>query len=174
MSTESEASEIPEEEISEKPSPEPLEIMEQGPETADPQNSAVEPEVEDGEESQQSQPAEETPEPLSAKNIPFIEVNAAYKRALDNYHARRHEEAASVFKAIFQEHPTHPLAPNALYWHGETEYDQDHFNNAILLFQQVATHYPESTKAPAALLKKASLKKSWANSRRHLKPISWL
>jgi tol-pal system protein YbgF len=54
-----------------------------------------------------------------------------------------------------KKYPKDPLAPNALYWLGETHYVQRNFADAAEAFDLVATSFGSSAKAPDAQLKRA-------------------
>ncbi|WP_419778938.1 tetratricopeptide repeat protein [Maridesulfovibrio sp.] len=45
------------------------------------------------------------------------------------------------------------LAPNALYWIGETYYSEKSFAQSILKFKEVSRRFPKASKVPAAMLK---------------------
>jgi tol-pal system protein YbgF len=78
-----------------------------------------------------------------------------YARALKSYEDGRHAEARERFTAFLSAFPGHPLAPNALYWSGETWYAQARYDRAAENFAQVVQNYPRHAKSPDALLKLA-------------------
>jgi tol-pal system protein YbgF len=80
---------------------------------------------------------------------------AAYDLALGNYQAGRHEQAREEFAAFLKRWPGHALAPNALYWSGETWYARGRYDRAAKFFAQVVRDYPRHAKSPDALLKQA-------------------
>ena len=86
---------------------------------------------------------------------PLTNVKGLYKESLEHLYARRYEQAEMGFRAIADRSQTHPLAPNAAYWLAEVSYSQYNFNHAVLLFARVVERYPESGKAPDAMLKLA-------------------
>jgi tol-pal system protein YbgF len=49
--------------------------------------------------------------------------------------------------------PESALAPNALYWQGECLYSLGKYDEAIMIFKDVAAKYPKHDKAAASLLK---------------------
>ena len=49
--------------------------------------------------------------------------------------------------------PDSPLASNAQYWLGEAYYVTREYQSAIAAFEKVATGWPDSRKAPDALVK---------------------
>lgn len=54
---------------------------------------------------------------------------------------------------FLQRNPQHELAPNAMYWIGESWYGEKKYENAILQFQDVVQKHGEHPKAASALLK---------------------
>jgi tol-pal system protein YbgF len=59
-------------------------------------------------------------------------------------------EALSKFLELY---PKHKLAANAHYWLAESYYGEKNYDQAILEFQDVIKNFPQSDKAPAAMLK---------------------
>ena len=57
------------------------------------------------------------------------------------------------FKSFVAAYPSSPLASNAQYWLGEAYYVTRDYQSAIGAFQKVTTEYPDSRKAPDALVK---------------------
>ncbi len=76
----------------------------------------------------------------------------AYDAALDLFKAGKYAEAATAFANFVQQHPNVSLAPNAQYWLGNAWFAQRNCNKAIEAQSQVITRYPDSDKAPDALL----------------------
>lgn len=79
----------------------------------------------------------------------------AYARALGLYESGRYAQSRDAFTAFSRSFPRSPLAPNALYWIGETWYAQQRFEQARHAFAQVSTRYPRHAKSADALLKQA-------------------
>lgn len=65
------------------------------------------------------------------------------------------EKAEQLFKTIYQNHPRHALAVNALYWAGECRYSLRDYEGAIAIFKKLIETYPKGSKVPDALLKTA-------------------
>lgn len=80
---------------------------------------------------------------------------AEYVRAFGLYSANNFADAIKGFKEFIAAHPKHGYVSNAYYWVGESYYGQGDFPAAIEAFRKVAEGYPESPKAPDALLKLA-------------------
>lgn len=80
-------------------------------------------------------------------------AETAYKAALATYQAKRFEESERAFDAFLRDYPNSKLAPNALYWKGESLYSRRLYPEAIFVFKDVTARYPKHHKASDALLK---------------------
>ncbi len=78
---------------------------------------------------------------------------ANYDVALSLYNQRKFSDAEKAFDAFLKANPQGVLAPNALYWKGETYYARGDYPNAIFSFKEVQTRYPTHPKAADSLLK---------------------
>lgn len=78
-----------------------------------------------------------------------------YDLALGSYQSGQYEQARERFAVFLKEWPRHQLAPNALYWSGETWYAQGRYDRASEFFARVVRDYPSHAKSPDALLKLA-------------------
>ena len=78
-----------------------------------------------------------------------------YDLALGSYQSAQYELARERFAAFLKEWPRHRLAPNALYWSGETWYARGRYDRASEFFARVVRDYPSHAKSPDALLKLA-------------------
>jgi tol-pal system protein YbgF len=76
-----------------------------------------------------------------------------YKYAFGLLKKRDFSNAARSFKAFVDKNPKHSLAGNAMYWLGETHYDQKQYAEAARIFLDGYRRYPKSNKAPDNLLK---------------------
>ncbi|MDL2279502.1 tol-pal system protein YbgF [Desulfovibrio sp. OttesenSCG-928-G11] len=79
--------------------------------------------------------------------------SAAYDQALALYYKGDYDKARQAFAAFIQASPSSSLAANALYWQGECSYSQGKYDEAIIVFKDVAAKHPRHDKAPASLLK---------------------
>lgn len=80
-------------------------------------------------------------------------AKAMYDTGLAKYNAGDLEGARGVFDELLKKYPNSDLAPNALYWKGETYYSQKDYAQAILTFKEVTGRFPRHHKSAAALLK---------------------
>ena len=78
---------------------------------------------------------------------------AEYEAAMSIYKAGRFREAELAFDGIVRRFASHEYADNALYWRGESAYDQQHYADALAAFTSVVERYGGGNKAPDALLK---------------------
>ena len=78
---------------------------------------------------------------------------ATYDAAFTALKASDYPKAIAGFRSFVATYPTSPLASNAQYWLGEAHYVNREYQNAITAFQRVTTEWPESRKAPDALVK---------------------
>lgn len=110
-----------------------------------------------------AQPAQ-TPQLTAAKASPesVAQVSAiadSSKQLYDNayhlYQKRQFAQSEMAFDAFLEQYPQDVLAPNALYWKGETLYARALYPQAIFAFKEVQTRYPKHPKTADSLLKTA-------------------
>ncbi len=80
-------------------------------------------------------------------------VKAQYDSALALLRGGNHAAAAQAFSDFVGAHPRSDLADNAMYWKGESYYDQGHYADALAAFTAVIERYAGGNKASDALLK---------------------
>jgi tol-pal system protein YbgF len=78
---------------------------------------------------------------------------ASYDAAFTALKASDYPKAIAGFRNFVSTYPSSPLASNAQYWLGEAHYVNREYQNAITAFQRVTTDWPDSRKAPDALVK---------------------
>jgi tol-pal system protein YbgF len=76
-----------------------------------------------------------------------------YNRALEQLRARNYPAAVDGFRALAASHPGGQMADNTQYWLGEAYYVTAEYEQAAAAFQRVLAGWPNSRKAPDALLK---------------------
>lgn len=80
-------------------------------------------------------------------------AQSAYDAAFQAIRGGNYVEASRQFRSFIQQYPNNALAPNALYWLGESYYVTTNYAVALQSFQQLLSQFPQSEKAPDALLK---------------------
>lgn len=88
-------------------------------------------------------------------NAPAKTEQNAYDMALRLYRTGRFAQSEAAFRAFLEAYPNSRLAPNALYWTGETFYSRGMLSDAIFAFKDVQARFPRHAKTPDSLLKTA-------------------
>jgi tol-pal system protein YbgF len=78
---------------------------------------------------------------------------AAYNRAFETLKNGGYGEAVKAFQAFMADYPASALLDNAQYWTGEAYYVTRDYEHAAQAFRAVGERWPNSRKAPDALLK---------------------
>ncbi len=86
-----------------------------------------------------------------------------YEAALNLFKGNKYKEAAAGFAAFVQKHPESDLAPNAQYWLGNAWYAQRNCAKSIEAQSLVPSKWPNSAKAPDALLAIATCQQEMGN-----------
>jgi len=94
----------------------------------------------------------EAPAATPAASNPADEA-AAYDAAFRALRAGDYVASARGFHDFLETYPNAALAPNAWYWLGESYYVTQNYELAAQSFDTVLRHFPDSNKAPDALLK---------------------
>lgn len=94
------------------------------------------------------------PSPGSGPMPSAADEQAAYGSAFDALKRGDYVESARGFQAYLSVYPQGALAPNAWYWLGESYYVTQNFPIALDSFESLLNQFPDSGKAPDALLKK--------------------
>ncbi|BFI95144.1 MAG: tol-pal system protein YbgF [Rhodanobacter sp.] len=89
--------------------------------------------------------------PLSAEDKAAMQ--AAYDAAFKTLRNGDYVGASRQFRTFIEKYPDQPLSANAYYWLGETYYVTTNYKVALEAFQQMLGRFPQSDKAPDALLK---------------------
>ena len=97
--------------------------------------------------------AGQTPGPAAAGQPAPGADQTAYNQAFDVLKGGKYADAITAFRQFLQSYPQSSLADNAQYWLGESYYVTRDFQNAAASFQTVLDRWPDSRKAPDALLK---------------------
>lgn len=86
-----------------------------------------------------------------------------YDAALNQFKGARYKEAGLAFAAFVQKYPDSSLAPNAQYWWGNAWIAQRNCAKAIELHSSLASKWPNSAKAPDALLSVSTCQQEMGN-----------
>ncbi len=78
-----------------------------------------------------------------------------YDKAYNLYQKKQYAASEKAFDEFLAKYPQDVLAPNALYWKGETLYARAIYPQAIFSFKEVQTKYPKHPKTADSLLKTA-------------------
>lgn len=124
------------------------------PQTAQPDQSAQAPAA------QPDQNPQQIAARASSENVAQVSgIASSSKQLYDNayqlYQKRQFAQSEMAFDAFLEQYPQDVLAPNALYWKGETLYARALYPQAIFAFKEVQTRYPKHPKTADSLLKTA-------------------
>ncbi len=75
-----------------------------------------------------------------------------YESAADLYRNGRYQEAASGFASFVESYPDSPMASDALFYLGSSQYAAKDFKNSIQTMQKLVRQYPNDPRAADALL----------------------
>jgi len=89
----------------------------------------------------------------SAVSPPAGGEQASYDAAFGALKSGDYQKAIAGFRNFVAAYPSSPLASNAQYWLGEAYYVTREYPSAITAFQKVTTDWPDSRKAPDAMVK---------------------
>ncbi|MEW9572385.1 tol-pal system protein YbgF [Rhodanobacter sp. Si-c] len=99
----------------------------------------------------QAPPPAKGGKPLSAADN--AAAQAAYDTAFKTLRGGDYVGASRDFRQFIEKYPDHPLTSNAFYWLGESYYVTTNYQVALEAFQHLLSQFPQSEKAPDALLK---------------------
>lgn len=80
-------------------------------------------------------------------------LDGPFAEALDAYRNGRTEEAFERFSNLLKRNPKAEKAAAALYWMGESRFDDQRYEDAILMYKRLIDTYGSSSKAAEAMLK---------------------
>lgn len=98
---------------------------------------------------QPAQKKEDAAQPSAAKDV----IKQLYDDAHVDFKEKKFPEARQKFEKFAKDNPKHELAPNALFWVGETYYGEKKFDDAILAYESLLKKHPQHDKARGAMLK---------------------
>ncbi len=83
-------------------------------------------------------------------------AEAIYNMGMEAYNAHNYDRAMSLYAEMLKTYPTHRLAPNALFWQAEANYQSGDFARTALLCDDLVKKYPQNPLVPSAMLKQAA------------------
>ncbi|MCW8888782.1 MAG: tol-pal system protein YbgF [Gammaproteobacteria bacterium] len=83
----------------------------------------------------------------------LAEEREAYQKAFNLLRQLQYEPASAAFKSFIKKYPKGRYAHIAQYWLGEASYARRDFKQAIVDYQLLIDHYPQSPKVAEAMLK---------------------
>lgn len=90
------------------------------------------------------------------KGAPAAETaEGLYESGINLFRAGDMQKARETFAGFSERYPKHELRANALFWIGETYYNEKKYEQAVLAYQEVIKNFPKKDKAPGAMLKQA-------------------
>jgi tol-pal system protein YbgF len=95
--------------------------------------------------------AEPPPPPSKPKVDPTVETRA-YEEGLNLFKSGKYKESQAAFESFAKEFPASTLVSSAYFWLGNSLYALRDCKRAIEAHNQVITQFPESSKAPDAML----------------------
>ncbi|OIN86284.1 MAG: tol-pal system protein YbgF [Alphaproteobacteria bacterium CG1_02_46_17] len=95
----------------------------------------------------------ESPGGASISPQPGNDPTGQYEMAFSLLKSGKYAASRNGFDEFLKKYPSHPLAPNALYWLGENYYAEGTFDKATRVFAESYKKYPKGPKAPDSLLK---------------------
>lgn len=82
-----------------------------------------------------------------------MDAASLYEQGFAEIKAENYAAAEATFNKFIADYPNHALAPNALYWLGETFYVRKDYNKASRVFAESYQKYPQGPKGADNLLK---------------------
>jgi tol-pal system protein YbgF len=94
----------------------------------------------------------QAPQPEMTPDAP-ADDEKAFRDAYMAFRKGDLKDALPLFEAFVRNHPKSVLAPDAVYWLGETCFGLERYDEAVLSFDRVVKDFPGSKKELAALLR---------------------
>lgn len=97
--------------------------------------------------------AQSAAKPAAPAPVSSLSGDALYQEGVRLVMSDKPLEARGLLEQYLAQNSSSNLAPNALYWIGETYYSEKSFAQSILKFKEVSRRFPKAAKVPAAMLK---------------------
>lgn len=120
-------------------------------------------------------PVTAAPVPMPQATVASPDEQAAYEQALNILREGRYADAAQAYRQFLANYPHGRYVDNAQYWLAETQYVTRQFPQALEEFGKVVNGYPNSAKAPDALLKMGYIhyeQGDWKAARENLQGVT--
>lgn len=102
--------------------------------------------------------------PAAAPAADPVAASRAYEQALKLFKDGRYKEAVTAFEAYVAEYPHSDMAASAQFWVGNSWYAQKDCKKAIDAQLLVTSRWPDSSRAPDAMLAIANCQRDWGNA----------
>lgn len=100
------------------------------------------------------QPAPSAPaDQITGNETGASDAAGLYEQGFAEIKQGNYDAAEKTFAGFMKQYPTHALAPNALYWLGETYYVRKQYDKAARVFAEAYQKYPDGPKGADNLLK---------------------
>ena len=103
-------------------------------------------------------------EPISAAGSGSDVASQVYAMALDMYQRGNLETARDAFREFLAVYGGHEFAPDAQYWVARTYEDAEDPGSALEEYRRLTELYPDSSRAPAALFRRAMIEAGRGNT----------
>ncbi|MDR2366159.1 MAG: tol-pal system protein YbgF [Zoogloeaceae bacterium] len=102
---------------------------------------------------------------MTAESIPETppEESRAYERALEQFKTGKYAAAAQALATFVRTYPDGDMTPSAQFWLGNALYAQKQYREAIDAQLTVTTRWPDSARAPDAMLTIANCQRDAGN-----------
>ncbi len=97
------------------------------------------------------QPPQVTAPPNTAKSG----AAALYNQGVSAFNSRNYSGAQAAFVDFTRKYPSNTQVGNAWFYIGESNFQMNRFNDAVVAYDKVISGYPRSSRTPSAYLKQA-------------------
>jgi tol-pal system protein YbgF len=84
---------------------------------------------------------------------PRLNPQESYKQGFDAYQKGAFDDAIQLFSQFLKQNPEDALAPNALFWMGESFMNLKEYEKAIVQYQELLDKFPKSDKTSRTMLR---------------------
>ena len=94
-----------------------------------------------------------TEKPEKSAGKPALSVKDVYLEGYSLLRAGKLAEARTKFTSVLKDFPDNEYMDNARFWIGDSYYKEGRYEDAILSYEDLFKHHPDSDKVPGAMLK---------------------